>query len=361
MRSSNHKITRLFFWLFFCFGQKWKTSTDLIHVCTIMTSSSPYDIIIILQHHHLMTSSSYDIITFLFCPVLQQDAMDEIDFQPCGMLLLGLKFNPTSPSSSPRRESTTRVQTIGTLHVLIKQAKELPSLGPNGETNCFVKSYLLPNKSYGSKKKTKVVEKSLNPEWQEEITYKFLSLSELRSERALEMTLWDNDRRGTNEFLGCVRIGPNPKRVRTPKDWMDSTGEEISHWEAMLTRPGEWVEKWHTLRASTDHPGDHKLAHSLTRIPQTLPPPTPQDEASDKITPLNSPTHNTGERSNSLGETPKKGRGHKRSGSEDTGRGRSSTLPTRGKSKSGSSISASVRFYLLSLINCTSSLIGVHM
>ena len=298
-----------------------------------------------IWHHHLVTSL-YDIIILWFHPVLQQDAMDEIDFQPCGMLLLGLKFNPSSPSSSPRRESTTSVQTIGTLHVLIKQAKELPSLGPNGETNCFAKSYLLPNKSYGSKKKTKVVEKSLNPEWQEEITYKFLSLSELRSERALEMTLWDNDRRGTNEFLGCVRIGPNPKRVRTPKDWMDSTGEEISHWEAMLTRPGEWVEKWHTLRPSTDHPGDHKMVHSLTRISPTLPPSTLQDEASDKITPLNSPTQNTGERSNSLGETSKKGRGHKRSSSEDAGRGRSSTLPTRGKSKSGSSLSTSVRFTL---------------
>ena len=287
-----------------------------------------------------MTSPSYS--------VLQQDGVDEVDFKPCGMLLLSLKYVPNSPSSSPKQGNSTSIQTIGTLHVLIKQAKELPSLGPNGETNCFVKSYLLPNKSYGSKKKTKVVEKNLNPEWQEEITYKFLSLSELRSERALEMTLWDNDRRGTNEFLGCVRIGPNPKRVRTPKDWMDSTGEEVSHWEAMLTRPGEWVERWHTLRPSTDHPGVHKMEQSLTGRSQPLLAPPLQDEATDKITPLNSPTHDTlgtEERSSSLGERPKKGRGHKRSGSEDIGRGRSSTLPTRGKSKSGSSISVMVRFY----------------
>ena len=288
-----------------------------------------------------MTSPSYS--------VLQQDAMDEVDFQPCGSLLLGLKYVPNSPSSSPKQGHTTSVQTIGTLHVLIKQAKELPSLGPNGETNCFVKSYLLPNKSYGSKKKTKVVEKSLNPEWQEEITYKFLSLSELRSERALEITLWDNDRRGTNEFLGCVRIGPNPKRVRTPKDWMDSKGDEISHWEAMLTRPGEWVQQWHTLRPSTDHPGDHKMAQSLTGRSQL--PIAPADEVTDEITPLNSPIHDTlgtgePERSASVGERPKKGRRHKRSGSEDIGKGKSLTLPTRGKSKSGSSISATVSFII---------------
>jgi len=125
------------------------------------------------------------------------------------MFQLGLKFAPNSPSNSPKHD-TPSVQTTGNVHVSIKQAKDLPSVGPNGQTNGFVKCYLLPSKSYGNKKKTKVVENSLNPEWQEDITFNYLSLQELRSERALEVTVWDNDRRGTNEFIGCIRIGPNP-------------------------------------------------------------------------------------------------------------------------------------------------------
>ena len=30
--------------------------------------------------------------------------------------------------------------------------------------------------------------------------------------------------------------------------WMDSTGDEVNHWQQMLEREGEWVYFWHTLR-----------------------------------------------------------------------------------------------------------------
>lgn len=259
------------------------------------------------------------------------------------MLQLGLKFAPNSPSNSPKHD-TPSVQTTGNVHVSIKQAKDLPSVGPNGQTNGFVKCYLLPSKSYGNKKKTKVVENSLNPEWQEDIAFNYLSLQELRSERALEVTVWDNDRRGTNEFIGCIRIGPNPDRMKDPKDWMDSKGEEVSHWEAMLTHPGEWVEQWHQLRPSTDHPGEHKIMQSAAAARQLRSQKAPSadlamDESADQISPLHSKeqTEKSRKRSSS-GTLPKKRKGSKGSDSDD-GRTRSATLPTRGQAKSKSTSS----------------------
>ena len=262
------------------------------------------------------------------------------------MLHLGLKFAPNSPSNSPKHNASN-VQTIGTVHISIKQAKDLPSVGPNGQTSGFVKCYLLPSKSYGTKKKTKVVENSLNPEWQEDIAYNFVSLQELRSERALEMTVWDNDRRGTNEFIGCVRIGPNPDHVSDPKDWMDSKGEELSHWEAVLAHPGEWVEQWHTLRPSTDHPGEHKRMRSSAaarqlRSQKVASQDLAKDESVDQISPLHSRDQRSRSRTSS-GSLPKKGR--KGSDDVDSERTRSATLPTKGraKSKSSSSLSAKVR------------------
>lgn len=96
-----------------------------------------------------------------------------------------------------------------------------------------------------------VVMNSLAPVWNEEFVYK-ASLKELTGERVLEVTVWDYDKRGSNDFIGGLRLGPKPSG--TPHvEWMDSIGEEAAHWEAVLARPGEWVEQWHTLRPKMDH------------------------------------------------------------------------------------------------------------
>lgn len=119
-------------------------------------------------------------------------------------------------------------------------------MDPFGLTDATVKLYLLPNRSSSSKKKTEIVKDSLSPVWNEEFEYKFLNLKELKTERVLEVTVWDFDRRGSNDFIGGLRLGPPSKHV----EWMDSVGEEVEHWEEVLARPGEWVERWHNLRSS---------------------------------------------------------------------------------------------------------------
>ena len=157
---------------------------------------------------------------------------------------------------------------MGCLHILIKQAEDLPAMEVNNRTDAFARCYILPNQFLGGKKKSKIVEDSLNPVWEEELVYSYLSLEELHSDRALEVTIWDHDRRGSNQFIGGIRIGPNPLDIINPYDWMDSMESESSHWEAMLSKPGQWVEAWHILRPSMDslHQEKKRLGSSLSSV-----------------------------------------------------------------------------------------------
>lgn len=122
----------------------------------------------------------------------------------------------------------------------------------NNQTDGVVRCYLLPNKMVGGKKKSSLVKNSLNPVWNDELTYTYLSLNELEDSRTLEVTVWDFDRRGSNQFIGGIRLGPNPFDIPDQFNWMDSSESEATHWQDMLSNPGEWVEAWHTLRPSMD-------------------------------------------------------------------------------------------------------------
>ena len=141
----------------------------------------------------------------------------------------------------------------GTLHIKVQQAKDFQE-----PVDSFVKLYLLPDKSSSGKRKTKIIKSSLKPSWEEKFTYEKVKLEDLNSERVLEVTVWNFHKRSGNNFIGGLRIGPPPGSAAAggkPKDWMDSIGDEVTHWEDMLARPGEWVEQWHTLR-TTMNPRD---------------------------------------------------------------------------------------------------------
>ena len=178
---------------------------------------------------------------------MQDDSSISDDFDG-SKLRVGLMYKPQAKIRSAKKD-TSRV--VGTLHVAIHQAEDLPAMDEHSLTDATVKLYLLPNQSSSGKRKTNVVNKNLNPVWDEQFTYKNVYMDDLSSQRVLEVTVWDYDRRGSNDFIGGLRIGPNPDSVADGlKDWMDSIEDEVSHWEAMLKRPGEWVERWHDLRPS---------------------------------------------------------------------------------------------------------------
>lgn len=132
----------------------------------------------------------------------------------------------------------------GTLTIMVRQAKDLPPMDANGLANAAVKCYLLPDRSSRGKRKTDVIKNNLKPVWEEQFTYE-VGHEELSRERVLEVSVWEYDKQG-NTFIGGLRLGLAPGQK--PKEWMDSVGDELIHWEEMLDHPGEWVEHWHALR-----------------------------------------------------------------------------------------------------------------
>ena len=191
-----------------------------------------------------------------------------------GELKLALKYVPSGGSKQ-----------TGTLVVDVKQAKELPAM--NGETaDSAVKLHLLPNRKSSGKRKTGVIKNNLNPVWEEKFTYEDVSLEELSRERVLEISVWNYEKSG-NTFIGGLRLGPAPGSAAKHKDWMDSIGDEVTHWEDMLAHPGEWVERWHTLRTSLNpRTVDLKTSMSTLAAPppssssRTAPPEPPRKEPS---------------------------------------------------------------------------------
>nr|CAD7204035.1 unnamed protein product [Timema douglasi] len=165
-----------------------------------------------------------------------------------GELIIGLKFVPPDVTVQKKGKRSR-----GSLHVLVKEGKNLTAVKANGTSDPFCKSYLLPDKGRSSKQKTPVVRKTCHPVWNYTFAYEDVSLQEL-SERSLELTVWDHDRLASNEFLGGLRFNlGTSKHYGKPVDWMDATGKEMTLWQSMLARPNFWVEGCLMLRPSLEH------------------------------------------------------------------------------------------------------------
>uniref|UniRef100_A0A673GAV2 Synaptotagmin-like protein 4 n=1 Tax=Sinocyclocheilus rhinocerous TaxID=307959 RepID=A0A673GAV2_9TELE len=138
------------------------------------------------------------------------------------------------------------------LHVLIKEAKNLTAMKTGGTCDSFVKGYLLPSKSKSSsKKKTPVVKKTKNPNYNHTFVYNDLSLEQLK-DVCLELTVWDRESLSSNDFLGGVRLSLGGMTIKEGKEkWMaDSTREEILLWKKMMQYPDSWAEGTLPLRSS---------------------------------------------------------------------------------------------------------------
>lgn len=121
-------------------------------------------------------------------------------------------------------------------------------MDPSGKTESAVKMYLLPRRA--PRKKTTFIKDTLNPQWNQGFEFRGVTLEDLKNNRVLEFTVWDYDRRGCNDFIGCLRLGPDPHSSKHKKEWMDSTSEESKQWQDALDQIGEWVEVEHSLRPS---------------------------------------------------------------------------------------------------------------
>ncbi|XP_063958608.1 regulating synaptic membrane exocytosis protein 2-like isoform X9 [Lytechinus pictus] len=67
--------------------------------------------------------------------------------------------------------------------------------------NPYVKVFLLPDRSEETKRRTKTIQNTLSPKWNQTFTFGPIKRSEFRG-RDLEVTVWDFEQYGAKEFLG---------------------------------------------------------------------------------------------------------------------------------------------------------------
>ena len=130
---------------------------------------------------------------------------------PLGDTLL---VRPNSPPKNPGcrlQVKTFYDQDRQELILTILSAVGLSSR-PNGQyRNPYAKLYLLPDRSDKSKRRTKTVPNTNDPLWNQTFVYPNIRWAELRS-RVLEVTVWDFNRFGENDFLGeaTIDLGNSP-------------------------------------------------------------------------------------------------------------------------------------------------------
>uniref|UniRef100_A0A8C4QWU1 Rabphilin 3A n=2 Tax=Eptatretus burgeri TaxID=7764 RepID=A0A8C4QWU1_EPTBU len=106
-----------------------------------------------------------------------------------GMLEFSLLYDPSSSS----------------VLCFLHRAKSLKSMDSNGLADPYVKIHLLPGDSKASKLRSKTVKKTLNPVWNEELSYNGITTEDVLK-KMLQLSVYDEDRVGHNEFIGQSRI-----------------------------------------------------------------------------------------------------------------------------------------------------------
>ncbi|XP_043913449.1 synaptotagmin-like protein 4 [Protopterus annectens] len=168
-----------------------------------------------------------------------------------GELVVSLKYIPPAKAVGLGAKNRGKKDELGgELQVWIKEAKNLTAAKSGGTSDSFVKGYLLPIRSRLTKRKTQVVKKTLNPNYNHTFVYNNVKYDDLENV-CLELTVWDREALSSNDFLGGVRLGVgngvcNGENV----DWMDSLGEEVNLWQRMRQYPGSWVEGVLLLRST---------------------------------------------------------------------------------------------------------------
>ncbi|XP_035983103.1 synaptotagmin-like protein 4 isoform X1 [Fundulus heteroclitus] len=169
-----------------------------------------------------------------------------------GELVISLKYvTPKKTTSKKVKGKKAPSEEGGELHVLIKEAKNLVPIKPGGTSDSFVKGYLFPAKAKDAKRKTAVMKKNLNPQYNATFVYEELSLEQLGG-MCLELTVWDRGAKLSNEFLGGVRLSSGKGTVKIGKEEVkpESGGEEISLWQKMMQYPDSWAEGTLPLRCT---------------------------------------------------------------------------------------------------------------
>ena len=131
---------------------------------------------------------------------------------------------------------------------LIFLPRKFPCLWVNTKLLYYC-SHLLPD--YKKKFKTKACKDTTDPVWNEKFVFEKLKLEDLRSNRVVELTVWDLSKNKQYDFIGGLRLGPRPHHDN-PLPYMDSSDTELRHWMSVMDSPGQSIEQLHTLRHNMD-------------------------------------------------------------------------------------------------------------
>uniref|UniRef100_A0A3B4AN70 C2 domain-containing protein n=1 Tax=Periophthalmus magnuspinnatus TaxID=409849 RepID=A0A3B4AN70_9GOBI len=91
------------------------------------------------------------------------------------------------------------------LHCTVLKAKGLKPMDFNGLADPYVKLHLLPGACKANKLKTKIVRNTLNPVWNETLTYCGITEEDMYR-KTLRVSVCDEDKLTHNEFIGESRV-----------------------------------------------------------------------------------------------------------------------------------------------------------
>uniref|UniRef100_A0A670Y6S1 Synaptotagmin like 1 n=1 Tax=Pseudonaja textilis TaxID=8673 RepID=A0A670Y6S1_PSETE len=110
-------------------------------------------------------------------------------------------------------------------------------------------SYILPDDTKLSRQKTRIVKKNLNPTFNHTMVYDGFELKDL-AEACAEFTVWHRETFSKHR-LGGIRLSLGTgNSYGLPVPWMDSTEEERHTWEMVFKQPQQWVEATLPLRTN---------------------------------------------------------------------------------------------------------------
>ncbi|XP_048089187.1 LOW QUALITY PROTEIN: double C2-like domain-containing protein alpha [Alosa alosa] len=102
------------------------------------------------------------------------------------------------------------------LHCTVIRAKGLKPMDFNGLADPYVKLHLLPGACKANKLKTKTVRNTLNPMWNETLTYCGITDEDMYR-KTLRVSVCDEDKLTHNEFIGETRIALRRVKPNQPK------------------------------------------------------------------------------------------------------------------------------------------------
>ncbi|GBP73632.1 Regulating synaptic membrane exocytosis protein 1 [Eumeta japonica] len=213
-----------------------------------------------------------------------------------------LVTSPSSPDAQarrrPRRHYSHNAAVGGRLQLkvyfdisalqLLVTVVSATGLSPraDGQSRCpYAKMFLLPDKSEKSKRRTKTLANTLEPRWNQTFIYCGIRITDIKK-RTLEVTVWDLNRYGPNDFLGEVLLDLDNIVMNHEPNWYTLKPHEES---LNFSRyRSEEMEGEHLSPPSTstsrlsdsDTPseGDLRRHHSLSSLASSSSPPPPHEQ-----------------------------------------------------------------------------------